>query len=725
MARMSPHGMYGDPPVLTKNLARVHYNHLLEARKSKRLNIPTNDPTDYDEVMSRIYQTIYDSYGDKGYSDFLDYAKEFDKEEAIRISKEYNFFAGLMNEIGESSDEFRKKVVTSNEPPPFQLSVTIPTNNKFYKKNKNEFDKLAKEGSKFKHKFFIKQGESIQIDMPTFFLWYQDARNQAFPNKEKLELVKFDPYEMGGDIRPGKDYSENTYQRLRHLESSYSPNGNEVARLRLKLVDGTESPNIDEIIESAPLRPSNNVFREKEQSQQEVNQPSSEDGNQPSQGVSNEFNPIIEQVVPNAEPNNPFDPTKYSEPNPNDPFANSNRAWEEAFSNREEPDQTGIGNIEYKNTPIPWSDIASGIFGLAQGASLSNQELTKRDERVSEELIRYANDYKKISELGLSPEEEAQYKNMLNETYSVGMEQIVNNSAGNRNIVLGNMGRLDAQAQVGVAQMELADMQKRMEAMDKYGQILSVINQVDLERDIANNEREFQNAQMNAQAGGALMQAGWKSIIDSIDHYKSMSPGGAMHAYLDGWQMREMGFSNLRKPGTAGSPEDYANKAKEAHSKAMNHYREIDEPAKKFTPPERKMWYDLMETGMDSDTAVKTVIETGKKKIMENALNNGWIDEEYYRNNIPLDKMPEELNWINQMNTPDASGQFGEQFNPQKISQPDTTQPSQNPFQKDEQYWREMFDQGMMYGKQNQNKTPLEVIDPLNIYRSNKKNNML
>lgn len=232
---------------------------------------------------------------------------------------------------------------------------------------------------------------------------------------------------------------------------------------------------------------------------------------------------------------NPYEPTEAQQQIANQEPKETGHELSDAFFDTSmfsgvEDDARPADVSDYKQPDIPYAEIGSSLFGIIMGSDAANTELPERDEVVSDALLRYTNELKRISQQGLSPEEEAYAKNNLRDSYAVGLDAIVRASGGNRNVVLGNASRLDAQMQRGLMDLSLADFQKREKALYQYGEAVKYINEVDLNKQIANNERAYQNAVATKEAGAQLMSSGIQSLLDNIQYYKENAPGSAQHA---------------------------------------------------------------------------------------------------------------------------------------------------------------------------------------------------
>jgi hypothetical protein len=224
----------------------------------------------------------------------------------------------------------------------------------------------------------------------------------------------------------------------------------------------------------------------------------------------------------------------------------------ETFANSEMPTQYNYDPSAYKQS-VPYAEIASSMFGIMTGMDMADNELPQRNEQVSAAYMSYAGELQRLSEIGLRPEDEAYAKRMLSESYSSGVEQIVHASGGNRNLVLGNLGRLDYQKQRGLLEIALADANAKNESFYKYGEAMKYVSEFDANKDIANSDRQYQNAMLNKQAGGELMSAGWKSLMDNINYYEQNKPGSANHAYKSYMMQQMFDFDPNKKDDGSGT----------------------------------------------------------------------------------------------------------------------------------------------------------------------------
>lgn len=372
--------------------------------------------------------------------------------------------------------------------------------------------------------------KALKINKAKLLNIIQNEANKMLPPDQKLELVEI----KNGKIYKGKDFSVSEsiggfegfvggiVADLDNVFQGKKPEGQYLQTLNIK-TDWLNSldpqiPLNTRIIEK--IEPQAHWLTQKEEKQI----------------VEDTKEAITDEDRDNSiEHFNPYEPTEAQKQIANQEPVETGHELSDAFFDTSmfsgvEDNARPADISDYKQPDIPYAEIGSSLFGIIMGSDAANTELPERDEVVSDALLRYTNELKRISQQGLSPEEEAYAKNNLRDSYAVGLDTIVRASGGNRNVVLGNASRLDAQMQRGLMDLSLADFQKREKALYQYGEAVKYINEVDLNKQIANNERAYQNAVATKEAGAQLMSSGIQSLLDNIQYYKENAPGSAQHA---------------------------------------------------------------------------------------------------------------------------------------------------------------------------------------------------
>lgn len=210
-----------------------------------------------------------------------------------------------------------------------------------------------------------------------------------------------------------------------------------------------------------------------------------------------------------------------------------------------------------------------GVIGITKGQDLAKTPLEMRDEMIGESYMDYTNELKKLSEIGLSVEEEAYAKRMLTESYQAGLDNIVRASGGNRNAVLGNLGRLDYQKQVGLMNLAMEDAKAKREALNKYGEATKYISEFEANKAIANNERKYQDSLLKRQAGAQLSREGFKSLVSSFNEYMDNKPGSINDIKKSHMLKTLYGYDpRIKDPNHPNSKEQYEKRMNDLSQKA-------------------------------------------------------------------------------------------------------------------------------------------------------------
>lgn len=213
------------------------------------------------------------------------------------------------------------------------------------------------------------------------------------------------------------------------------------------------------------------------------------------------------------------------------------------------------------NFQIPVEALGYGALAM-MGVEAGNVDMPVRNEEVSEAMKNYGAELSKISKMGLPPEIEGDLKIKLAEAYQTGITNISRASNGNRNLILGNQGQLDSARMSGIVDIAMLDMDRRDKAMAAYGEVQKYINEFDSNRDVANNERAYREAEKKQIAGSTLAQQGFASLIDSLEYSRANAPGSANDMMKQYMMFSISGINPNAKEGEPGSA-SYAAKVKE------------------------------------------------------------------------------------------------------------------------------------------------------------------
>lgn len=214
-------------------------------------------------------------------------------------------------------------------------------------------------------------------------------------------------------------------------------------------------------------------------------------------------------------------------------IGNFNRKAEEQFGDFLDKEELIVPDtFEYDENnfdkELPIAALGQGALGLI-GLGAAKEELPLRDEQVSEAILNFAKTNKKLSEMGLRPEEEAAMKSDVADAYQQGMSELVRASGGNRNIVAGNASSLNLNRLKGISNIALADIQRKDAAFARYGETLQYIENFNTNRDVANHGIKLGDAQQKRTAGAQLASSGFAGMIEELQFQKENGPGSANH----------------------------------------------------------------------------------------------------------------------------------------------------------------------------------------------------
>ena len=212
---------------------------------------------------------------------------------------------------------------------------------------------------------------------------------------------------------------------------------------------------------------------------------------------------------------------------------------------------------QFKYTPgkqkLPYDALMGAATGLLGAASADSVDIKYRDEQISEGMLLYAQDIAKIRKMGLTPEMEGSLKMKLQDAYQTGIDNLVSFSNGNRNLVLGNQGQLDKARMEGIVNIAAMDVDRTDKAMAAFGEVQKYISEFDSRRDIANNERKYQEDKQKQSAGMAVAQQGMSSFIDAINNAQENGPGSMNDMRRQLFQFNVTGILPNAKEGEPGS----------------------------------------------------------------------------------------------------------------------------------------------------------------------------
>ena len=257
------------------------------------------------------------------------------------------------------------------------------------------------------------------------------------------------------------------------------------------------------------------------------------------------------------------------------------------------PQGMGSADPSTFKSHLPWDKIVQGAIGVALGKDMMEEELPMRDERINNAFLSYIHEQKRISDLGMNPSDEAAAKQHLADAYQMGIENLTNNASGNRALILGNSANLDNINARALMQLSVEDAKMKEKAFAEYGKAMEYVNSFEQTRQIANNERKYQQALQKQAAGASVMAGAFKSMTDALDSYNSPTSAENMykiqnHVDMFGWSP----LVNDDEEGTNwGSKSWYDKKRQDAE----NRYLDRDFLKNKFNSESEEYQNDFLK----------------------------------------------------------------------------------------------------------------------------------
>lgn len=213
-------------------------------------------------------------------------------------------------------------------------------------------------------------------------------------------------------------------------------------------------------------------------------------------------------------------------------------------------------------TDIPYAKIGSSIAGMIINRNKEDEEPVLRDEELNNSLLAWVHEARRMSEMGMSPTDEANAKQSMAESYQIGIDNIVRASNGNRALVLGNQGGLNASYAKQSMELSMKDAELKQKSFEQYGRAMEIVNTFNASKDIENNKRKYdrQIERINNNAVG--FASAFKTLSESLNSINK-SPE-EMQKMIDG-QISTWGFSPYVKGDGYGSFAHYK-KQKERES---------------------------------------------------------------------------------------------------------------------------------------------------------------
>ena len=145
--------------------------------------------------------------------------------------------------------------------------------------------------------------------------------------------------------------------------------------------------------------------------------------------------------------------------------------------------------------------------------------------RVSEMMHNHANTVRQLSQMGLNPTEEAQFRSQITRNFNAAVKAVKEISGGNRGAALAGVSSANAQRNQAEGQLSLQDMQLKRQALMDYGNILAQIDSMNTNLGTREKEINFNMQRDRAIAQGEAMGNALNQWVSAREYQKENAPG--------------------------------------------------------------------------------------------------------------------------------------------------------------------------------------------------------
>ena len=147
------------------------------------------------------------------------------------------------------------------------------------------------------------------------------------------------------------------------------------------------------------------------------------------------------------------------------------------------------------------------------------KKVDKKDmPELSEAFDQRLRQSKELSKQGFDPAEEAAVRQDINQTYLMGIDNLVRGTAGDRAKFLASTGILDANRNTALLQFAAADVQQKRENQKTYTDLLSYKENFEAQKTLTERQEDLDMQLSNKTAGAELAATAFSSIRDSVNN---------------------------------------------------------------------------------------------------------------------------------------------------------------------------------------------------------------
>ena len=179
-----------------------------------------------------------------------------------------------------------------------------------------------------------------------------------------------------------------------------------------------------------------------------------------------------------------------------------------------------VGLMEKLKDPTVASSLISTVLG-GVGLSMAMKKLDPKSmpslSSAFEERLRQS---KALSEQGFDPAEEAKIRQDINKSYSVGIDNMVRGTAGDRAKFLAGTGVLDAQRSSALLEFAALDSAQKRDNRKQYTDLLTYKENFEAQKTLSERTEDMNQQLANKQAGASLASSAFETVTNNIQGAK-------------------------------------------------------------------------------------------------------------------------------------------------------------------------------------------------------------
>ena len=207
-------------------------------------------------------------------------------------------------------------------------------------------------------------------------------------------------------------------------------------------------------------------------------------------------------------------------------------AAENVNTDEEGPNIMGVANALLRGTGA----ILDGLGGPGalisyvmgkKGLDAAMKEVQPQSKpELSPMFMQHLRQTRELAKRGFHPDQEREFRNELDKTYQIGLENAVRGSGGQRARFLAQSGVLDAQRSAALLDYAAKDAELQLANQDKYEKMMLFKENFDIQRSEEQRSEDLARQERDKQAAAKFVGSAFSSIMNS---YANMNSGAVIN----------------------------------------------------------------------------------------------------------------------------------------------------------------------------------------------------